>query len=425
MKSLRGVWTSLLLTGFATGLLTGCADLPLSWVGQPSPADPPIASSPPVPSADLSIEQLMQQSWQAYRSRFIQDDGRVIDREANDRSTSEGQAYALLRAVWIDDRQTFDRVLQWSETNLRRRNLSGQPTDQLWAWKWGKLPDGSWGTIDGNFASDGDIDAITALIFAAQRWNHPPYLDLARQKLADLWQFSTITGRPPTEPTASPTAVSPQRYLLPGPQSAFQPQPNQIYLNPSYFAPYAFRIFARVDADRDWLSLIDSSYRVLAAAPRLSKTGLPNDWLRLNLATGAIEPANTDNLQSRYGFDAYRVWWRVALDAAWFQEPRAVRYLQQQLQPLRQQWQTQRRLPAQIDLQGNPTGNYESTAQYAMLYPAFQITDPAIATELYNQKLMAVYRDGFWDNDSAYYVQNLSWLGLFPVHQLPDRWFRG
>jgi endoglucanase len=367
------------------------------------------ASNQPASAANLTTE-LFQRSWQVYRDRFIQGDGRVIDREAEDRSTSEGQAYALIRAVWIDDRDTFDRVLQWSETNLQRRTPDGNRADSLWAWKWGRQANGNWGLIDGNFASDGDIDAITALIWAAKRWNQPQYLDLARRKLNDLWNLSTVTGD------------AGSRYLLPGPKAAFQPQPDQAYLNPSYFAPYAFRLFAQVDSSRNWLSLVDSSYQVLEAATPLSATGLPSDWVRLDLKTGKVEPA-TGNLQSRYGFDAYRVWWRVALDAAWFQEPRANRYLQQ-LAPLQQQWQAQQRIPAQIDLQGKPQVQYESTAQYAMLYAAFRLTQPEIAAAIYQQKLLPVYRDGFWDNNSAYYVQNLSWLGLFPVNKLPSDWFR-
>lgn len=401
-------FTVLLLIG---GLVSGCVlELPDN-ANQGGRTDSRTAagSNPSGFTTELNNE-LFQQSWWAYRDRFIQGDGRVIDREAEDRSTSEGQAYALLRAVWIDDRDTFDRVLQWSETNLQRRNLDGSRSDLLWAWKWGKQPDGNWGLIDGNFASDGDIDAITALIFAAQRWNHPPYLDLARQKLRDLWRLSTL---------ASPSG----RYLLPGPQTAFQPQPDRVYLNPSYFAPYAFRLFAQIDPERDWRSVIDSSYRVLQAAIPLSASGLPSDWLMLNPTTGTVAPTPTDKLPSRYGFDAYRVWWRVALDAVWFKEPRAQQYLQQ-LRPLQQQWQTNRAIPAQIDLTGKPMVDYESTAQYAILYAAFRVTDPALAEAIYQQKLLPVYRNGFWDNESAYYVQNLSWLGLFPVETLPDDWFR-
>lgn len=309
----------------------------------------------------------------------------------------------------MNNQETFDRVLQWSEVNLQRRDLSGQPTDRLWVWKWGQQPNGNWGVIDGNFASDGDIDAITALIFAAQQWNQPRYRELARQKLQDLWKLSTVAG-------------TRGRYLLPGPRSAFQPQPNQVYLNPSYFAPYAFRLFAQIDPEHDWLSLIDSSYQVLEASGQLSAQGLPSDWIQLDLTMGNLAIASTGNLQSRYSFDAYRVWWRVTLDAAWFNEPRARRYLQR-LRPLVQQWQSQQKISAQIDLQGQPLVDYESTAQYAMLYAALQQVQPDLAEALYRQKLLPAYRNGFWDNDSAYYVQNLGWLGLFPVNRLPSAWF--
>ena len=75
-------------------------------------------------------------TWQRYRDRFIQADGRVIDWENDDqRTTSEGQAYAMLRALLIDDRETFDRVLNWGEQNLARRDDDGVLIDHLWAWK--------------------------------------------------------------------------------------------------------------------------------------------------------------------------------------------------------------------------------------------------------------------------------------------------
>ena len=114
--------------------------------------------------------ELLAESWDSYRSRFIQRDGRVIDYQASDRSTSEGQAYAMLRAVLIDDSATFTLTLNWGENNLQRQ-ANGKHTDSLWAWKWGRNADGNWGAIDSNFASDADIDAITALIFASRRWN--------------------------------------------------------------------------------------------------------------------------------------------------------------------------------------------------------------------------------------------------------------
>ena len=390
--------------------LTGCwkpsqAEVPMCLqdvVGQESSeiqVSTPDTLSLPSQSENLP---LLQESWIAYRQRFVQEDGRVIDREDGDRSTSEGQAYAMLRAVLINDPGTFVKTLNWAEQNLTRRGEDGDRLDQLWSWKWGRNATGQWDTIDSNFASDADIDAATALIFASRRWNCPEYLELAKVKLTDIWNYSTAE------------LAANSRILLPGPAAAFWNQPDTLILNPSYFAPYAFRLFDQVDPEHDWISLVDSSYQLLEASSDISAVGLPSDWIALNPQTAELSPVEDSNLQSQYGFDAYRVWWRVALDAAWFQEPQAEQYLRQHLAHLEQFWQDEQQIPARFDMQGKPTADYEATAQYATLYAAFVLTEPQIAEQIYQQKLEPQYRQGFWDNNSAYYTQNLAWLGLLP-----------
>lgn len=359
-------------------------------------------SSPSLPESTANRE-LLEQSWIIYRQQFIQQDGRVIDYQDSDRSVSEGQAYAMLRAVLIDDPTTFALTLKWAENNLHRLSTTGAPTDQLWAWKWGKSKDGKWGPIDKNFASDADIDAITALILASRRWNRPEYLNLARTKLRDLWAFSTL---------AVPGG---KRYLLPGPVEAFAPSPATVYLNPSYLAPYAFRLFAQVDREHDWLSLVDSSYQVLEKSSQVSAVGLPSDWIAIDTKTGKFQALpQSSKLQSVYSFDAYRVWWRVAWDAAWFQSPEAERYLRTATKHLQTLWRASSRIPAGINLQGKPTVNYEATSQYAMLYTALSSIDPVTAQQILNKKLLPRYKQGIWDDESAYYTQNLAWIGLFP-----------
>lgn len=384
----------------------------------PNQQTPPVNISTPGSDETLSVflaalpqatanRELLAESWESYRRRFIQSDGRVIDFEASDRSTSEGQAYAMLRAVLIDDPQTFTLTLKWSENNLRRRQ-NGKPTDSLWAWKWGKKPDGSWGAIDNNFASDGDIDAITALILASRRWHRPEYLELAKIKLQDLWNLSSTTG------------YAGKRYLLPGPTAAFIPNESTLYLNPSYLAPYAFRIFAQVDPSHDWLSLVDTSYEILENSAQLSTVGLPSDWVALDIKTGQyrlVPPSS--KLQSLYSFDAYRVWWRLSLDAVWFNSPQARQYLQKSTQYLQKLWIQKSLLPARIDLQGQALVDYEATSQYAMFYAAMRLVEPRLAEELLVQKLLPQYKQGIWGDNSAYYTQNLAWLGLIPPDSLP------
>lgn len=379
-------------------------------------ANSPI-SAPPPPSSGITESRLalttaspadqtlLKKSWEAYRQQFIQKDGRVIDREASDRSTSEGQAYALLRAVMMGDRDTFDRSLQWAENNLQRTR-DGNQIDSLWAWHWGKNDGGDWTILDPNFASDADIDAVTALILASRRWQHRPYLDLALIKLRDLWNLSTVAD--------ARMGSQQRRYLLPGPAEAFQKQ-SIVQLNPSYFAPAAFRLFAQVDSTHNWQSLIESSYQVLEQSSALSKVGLPGDWLLVDLTTGEVKPLTTPNPgTSEYGFDAYRVWWRVATDAEWFNEPRARSFLQKHLKPIQKMWQSSAKIPARIDLQGNPAVTYEATSQYGMLYNGFRLINPQLAAQIRRQKVDPRYQNGFWDGNTAYYTQNLVWFGIAP-----------
>lgn len=393
------------LRSLGMGLLVGLLVVSQGCRSRTPPSGPPVTSTRSSDSSDTQQSRLLQESWDSYRKRFIQGDGRVIDWEGKERSTSEGQAYALWRAVFMDDRDTFDRVLGWAESNLQRKDPSGKPTDSLWAWKWGKSTTGQWIQLDQNFASDADIDACFALILASQRWNRPDYLALARTKLKDIWVLSTVT---------SGSTI----HLLPGPKIAFQ-KDNLVTFNPSYAAPYAFRLFAQVDGDRDWMALVNSSYDLLNQSSRLSQVGLPSDWVNFDLKTGQYSALPSGSpIQTQYSFDATRIWWRVALDAEIFNESRARTYLETYLKPLQSQWRRDRKIPAQIDLQGNPMVNYEATSQYGMLYAAFRVTDPTIAREIYEQKLLPNYRAGFWDDDKAYYTQNLAWFGIHPPHDL-------
>lgn len=398
-------------------LFWGCRTAPPPVVESP----PPTLSPQPSPAADLPQEasaELLRESWEAYRQRFIQVDGRVIDWEAEARSTSESQAYAMLRAVLIDDPETFARTLRWGEDNLRRKQ-GDVPTDNLWAWTWGQAEDedeSEWGILDQNFAIDADIDAATALILAARRWNQPDYLPLAQAKLADIWNLSTVEreGR---------------RYLLPGPIEAFQ-KGDRLILNPSYYAPYAFRLFAQIDPERDWLALANGSYAFLNQIAADSPVGLPSDWIVLDPATQTLSPLTeadaainntSSNLVTEYAFDAYRVWWRVALDEVWFGTPEATVFLDEHLDYMQQLWQEEGAIPARMTLAGEATVEYEATSQYGMLYAALRERSPQIAREMFQQKLFPRYQNGLWDDESAYYSQNLAWLGLFPPAGLPPR----
>ena len=266
-----------------------------------------------------------------------------------------------------------------------------------------------------NFATDADIDAVTALIMANRRWHSPDYLDLAQTKLKDIWDYSTAD-------IALTNDLS-GHYLLPGPIEAFHPSPEIWYLNPSYIAPYAFRLFAQIDQQHDWLELVDTGYRMLEGSSQLSDLGLPSDWVLLHSETPHYRalPA-TAPIRSLYGFDAYRVWWRVALDLTWFKSAPAGHYLSDHLSALLDRWQQFQQLPAQIDLSGQAMVDYGATSQYAMIYQAARHLDAEVAESIRENTLTLADPNDFWDGDSAYYTQNLAWLGLYPPEWVPTDW---
>jgi endoglucanase len=113
----------------------------------------------------------MPQMWKNYAAGFMDNQVRVIDHDANDRTTSEGQAYAMFFALVANDGARFDGLLHWTEVNL----ASGDLASHLPAWSWGKAPNGKWGVLDVNSASDADVWMAYTLLEAGVAWKEAHY----------------------------------------------------------------------------------------------------------------------------------------------------------------------------------------------------------------------------------------------------------
>ena len=132
-----------------------------------------LSASEPV-NAQIVAAPLDSQ-WQAYKQRFIADDGRLIDDFAGNVSHSEGQGYAMLLAAFSDDREAFDKIWGWTVANLQIRN------DGLAAWRWRPQDDPH--VRDKNNATDGDLLLAWALAEAGRRWDAKTY-DPSAEKIA-------------------------------------------------------------------------------------------------------------------------------------------------------------------------------------------------------------------------------------------------
>lgn len=202
-------------------------------------------------------------AWQAFAQQFIQADGRVIDFSTPQQpSTSEGQSYAMFFALAANDRARFDQLWRWSVNNL----AAGDVAAQLPAWQWGQRPDGTWGVLDTNSASDADVWLAYSLLEAARVWHAPDYARDAQHLLRLIARDAVVTV-----PGLGPT-------LLPGARGFvhIQGDQQQWRLNPSYSFVPLWRRLAQADPTGPWKALITSGMQVLQASTPL---GYVPDWM--------------------------------------------------------------------------------------------------------------------------------------------------
>jgi endo-1,4-beta-D-glucanase Y len=356
------------------------------------------------PPIVFSKNEMLLDMWNSYKKTNIETEtGRSVDRDQDNISTSEGQSYAMLRAVWMDDRETFDSSFNWAKKNIQR-------TDSLFSWRYGPTENGNYGiqiALGGNnTATDGDSDIALALLMAYSRWNEPRYLAEAKPIINSIWAKEVVLIQ------GSPVLVA---------NDLERNATESVIVNPSYFSPYAYRIFSAVDKQHDWSGVVDSSYRILSEASKAplgsdKSSGLAPDWIRMNRATGKILPPG-DNLTTNYGYDAMRVAWRVALDSLWYNDPRSKEILNQ-FSLLKNEWNKNSKLAATYSHSGKAILTYESPAMYGTAIGYFQIIDSTAANKIYTEKLQKLYDP---DQQAAiehlsYYDANWVWFGL-AMHQ--------
>ncbi len=334
-------------------------------------------------------ELLLSQTWAAYRANFMQADGRVIDRGAADRSTSEGQAYALVRALVMDDEGTFEQVRTWTQKNLQYDDATRLP-----AWSWGQEGTGQWHVLDPMPAADADEWMAWALLGGARRWHRPDYKHQALGLLAGIWDQET-------------QEVAGKRLLLPGPWAKDR---DPVRLNPSYWLPFAWRIFARDDPDHAWLELVSPAYELLDTCR--SEGRLPPDWCYVDAATGVVvPPPRGSERDSDFGFEAFRIGWTLAAEVLWSDEPRA-RLLLHDFAGLADRWRSEGRIAAVMAPDGTPRVDYSYQGLYGAMLPGWSIVRRGRAEALWHAEIVPRRAAHGWGDLVDYYGQNWIWLGF-------------
>ena len=200
--------------------------------------------------------------WQNYATRFVQDDGRVLNSSLNpSESNSEGQSYAMFFALVGNDRARFDKLWTWTKANMAGNDISRN----LPGWLWGKTKTGEWGVIDANSASDADLWVAYALLEAARVWNVPQYRADAQLMLANVEK--TLIVRVPGL----------GKMLLPGPVGYSYPD-GLWRFNPSYQVLAQLRRFHKERPNGGWNDVAESNAKMLADT-KSNPHGLAANWV--------------------------------------------------------------------------------------------------------------------------------------------------
>lgn len=332
-------------------------------------------------------EFCMKKSYELYKESFMSQDGRIIDYDKNDITTSEGQSYIMLRSLIMEDKETFDLTYMWAKNNLQR-------ADKLFAWLWGEDSSGKYGILDYNSASDADVDIAFALLLAREKFNDIEYLQEAIPIINSIWNKET-------------KRINNYLVLMPG---AKQTLDKKIEINPSYFSPYEFRFFQKYDDLHDWSSLVDSSYYYLDAVISKTKTHLPPNWFLIE--NGQIVLENSE--KSDFSYDAIRVFPRIYLDYIGTGEQRALPILEKSKFFI-SKWKTNNEtFYTNYKTNGELRDKVEFTGSIAVLLPAIKIYNKKIAQEMYKNKLESDFQnETYWESKNNYYGKNLSWFGCY------------
>src|SRR4030095_12150439 len=164
------------------------------------------------------------------------------------------------------------------------------------AWRWkGEV-------LDRHAATDADTDIALALLIASRRFEAPDYEREALEVIQDIWRLEMLPVRGAVYPTAGDWAKE-------------SPNP-EIHIG--YLAPYAYQEFAKVDPEHDWKGAVTTSYAILHSLYFEAGVKMPPEKVWLDRQTGRLALSDPQTGEtSQFGYDAFPIFWRLALDANW------------------------------------------------------------------------------------------------------------
>ncbi|MBN1604206.1 MAG: hypothetical protein JW915_21530 [Chitinispirillaceae bacterium] len=263
----------------------------------------------PHPKVSHSYDTILKKTWEGIKKRNIDPYTiKAVHRpksELPDDFVSEGIGYGMILALYCNDQEYFNKIWDAGEQYLWGENF----------YNWRANVSGDVAAVNGGgAATDAEEDIACMLIFADQLvkknvWQpHTSpkgvtYAQRAQIILNSMWELMIDKGV----------------YLSPGAGWG-----GEGFVNPGYFAPAFYRVFDEFDSENhNWQGLIDQCYLTIAKSQGYAKGLLP-DWMKPTgeFAGGSLGYNSYASGEFMYK-DAIRIYWRLAADYLWYNEPRA------------------------------------------------------------------------------------------------------
>jgi endo-1,4-beta-D-glucanase Y len=338
----------------------------------------------------LSVQSTSQVSWPLwshYAEHFVHEDGRVVDLDRDELTTSEGQSYAMFFALVANDGQRFDLIYRWTQDHL----AAGSLKQNLPAWSWGRKADGDWGIEDNNSASDADMWLAYDLIQAGRLWKRSEYSSTGKALLSEiaLKEVVDVHGSPA---------------LLAG-KTGFE-RHGTVVLNPSYMPLFLFEAAARTEPGGPWTAMANSLPSLLH---NTSIAGFAPDWVAVTPdgTMHAIPAPNSNSAMATGSYDAIRIYLWAGITSPEASGRDAV------LSELSAMTTYMRKhsIPPESVSDGQMVVRASGPIAYsAALIPFLLASQAPEAGELQERRLNSVWssRTGLYGQQPRYYDQNLS-----------------
>ena len=228
----------------------------------------------------------IQQFFETWKSEYYTEWGdlaRITRTAGSNTTTSRDIGHGMLIMVYMDNLENglqdeFDRLWNFYQASLNENGLMYQYIEYV-----------ENGTIKTSALPDADSDVALALLMAYRQWGDSKYLLDAQALIQKIWNFEVTDN--------------------------FQIRSDDdqdLSISPSFFNIAALQLFSTTTTGSDWDMVIANSYNLLNAS-RNTSTGLVPNWCDENgtpvIGTGA---------DIRFGNEASRVPWRLAMAFSWF-----------------------------------------------------------------------------------------------------------